>query len=88
MAYALVADKESLTFDLEVESTPPGATISYHRRGDPYKENPSPTNAVINDLPYAIWIVRFQMPGYQEKEIEHDPFRERNHKMHWDLSKR
>jgi hypothetical protein len=88
LAYAIVADTESLTFDLEVETSPAGATVSYHRRGDPYKDNPSPTNSVIKDLPYAIWIVRFQMPGFQEKEIEHDPFREHNHKLHWDLSKK
>ena len=79
IAYTLVADTGSLTFDLAVSSSPEGAAVSYRRRGDPYLSDPNPTNSVIKALPYAIWIVRFQKPGFRDREIEHDPFREPNH---------
>jgi hypothetical protein len=87
LAYKIVADTQSLTFDLEVGSTPPGAMVSYHRRGDPYQHNPDPTNTVIKALPYAIWAVQFQITGYRTEEREHDPFREPNHVIHVDLKK-
>jgi hypothetical protein len=79
LAYRTVADTGSLTFDLEVSTTPQGATISYRRRGDAYHQHPNQTNSVIKGLPYAIWTVRVQEPGYQDEEREHDPFRESNH---------
>jgi len=79
LAYKTVADTGNLTFDLEVSTTPQGATISYRRRGDAYHQNPNQTNSVIKGLPYAIWTVRLQEPGYQDEEREHDPFREPNH---------
>jgi hypothetical protein len=88
LAYKLVADTESLAFDLDVESSPAGAIVSYRRRGDQYQENPAPTNSVIKALPYAIWIVRFQKPGFVDKAIEHDPFREPNHIVRVELSKK
>lgn len=86
-AYELVADTGSLTFDLEVQSSPEGANVSYRRRGDPYHDNPKPTDSVIQALPYAIWIVRFQKPGYRDEEVEHDPFREPNHVLMVQLTK-
>jgi hypothetical protein len=79
LAYTLVAETASLTFDLELRSVPAGAEISYKRRGDAYQQNPNPTNSVLRSLPYAIWIVRLQKSGYQVEEREHDPFREPNH---------
>jgi len=79
LAYTLVADTGSLTFDLAVSSSPEGATVSYKRRGDQYKISPDPTNSVMKALPYAIWTIRFQKPGFREVEVEHDPFRESNH---------
>lgn len=79
LAYTLVADTGSLTFDLAVSSSPEGAAVSYKRRGDPHETPASPTNSVIKAIPYAIWIVRFQKPGFRDQEIEHDPFREPNH---------
>jgi hypothetical protein len=87
LAYNVVADTQSLTFNLEVGSTPAGAMVLYHRRGDPYQHNPDPTNTVIKALPYAIWIVQVQLAGYQTEEREHDPFREPNHVIHVDLKK-
>ena len=88
LAYTLVADTGALTFDLAVSSSPEGATVSYKRRGDPYQPLPSPTNSVIKAIPYAIWIVRFQKPGFKDQEIEHDPFREPNHVVTADLIKK
>jgi hypothetical protein len=87
LAYKVVADEGLLTFDLDVDSTPAGAAVSYHRKGDPPHPNPDPTRATIHSLPYAIWIVHFEKPGYKPEEREHDPFREINHVVHVDLQK-
>ncbi|HSY92660.1 MAG TPA: hypothetical protein VK812_14895 [Candidatus Binatus sp.] len=87
LAYKVVADEGSLTFDLEVDSTPEGAKTSYFRKGDPPRPNPDQTRATIPKLPYAIWTVRFEKEGYKTEEREHDPFREPNHVVHIDLQK-
>jgi len=78
LAYKVVLDTGSLVFDLEANSIPPGATVSYYRRGDAPRQNPSPTNSTIHSLPYAIWHIRFQKQGYQVEDREYDPFREPN----------
>jgi hypothetical protein len=79
LAYRLVADTSSLTFSLEVNSNPEGATVFYGRRGDTsYKQHQNPTNSTIKSLPYAIWIVRFQKPGFRDKDVEFNPFVEPN----------
>jgi hypothetical protein len=85
LAYKLVADAQSLTFDLTVESSPAGATVCYHRRGDPCHPNSEITNTVIKSLPFAIWFVEFHKKGYSTIEREHDPFREPNHVLNVDL---
>jgi hypothetical protein len=87
LAYTLVADTGTLTFDLEISSLPEGAAVSYRRRGDPYKGHPNPTNSVIKALPYAIWIVRLQKPGFRDQEVEHNPFTDRNHNVTVELNK-
>jgi hypothetical protein len=87
LAYNVVADQGSLTFDLEVDSTPEGAAVTYSRRGDPPRGNPDPTRSTIRSLAYAIWTVHFEKPGYKPEEREHDPFREPNHAVHVDLQK-
>jgi len=76
LAFALVAETGSLTFDLSVSTVPQGATISYKRRGDEYKINPSPTNSVIRALPRAIWQFHFHMTGYDDKDVEFDSIRD------------
>ncbi len=79
LAYNLVAEKGRLTFDLEADSSPEGAAISYGRRGDvSYKRHPNPTNSTIKALPYAVWTIRFQKPGFKDKDIEFNPFVEPN----------
>jgi len=87
LAYVTVANAESLTFDLDVSTSPEGATISYRRRGDSYRQHPDQTNSVIRALPYAIWTVRLQKQGYRDEEREHDPFREPNHVINVPLTK-
>jgi len=87
LAYKVVAEEGSLTFDLEVDSTPEGARVSYFRRGDPPRSSPNQTRVTIPKLPYAIWVVRFEEPGYKTEEREHDPWREPNHVVHVDLQK-
>ncbi len=78
LAYTIVADTQRLIFDLEVNSNPEGADISYRRRGDPYKQHPNPTNSTIKSLPYAEWIIRFQKQGYHDQEVDFNPFVEPN----------
>lgn len=87
LAYNLVADTKSLLFDLDVRTVPTGATVSYGRRGDAqFRDLQDLTNSVIKALPYAIWIVRFEKPGYAAAEREHDPFSFPNHVLTVELS--
>jgi hypothetical protein len=79
LAYRTVVDTDSLTFDLEVRSSPEGATVSYRRRGDTFQQEAEPTDTVIRALPYAIWFVKFHKTGFRDKTVEHDPFRDPNH---------
>jgi len=87
LAYRIVAETQSLVFDLTVNSVPAGAELCFYRRGDTCRQHPDPTNTVIRSLPYALWIVRFQKQGYRSEEREHDPFREPNHVLNVELGK-
>jgi hypothetical protein len=79
-AYTTAVSLNSLTFDLLVKSFPEGAKILYAREADPsFETYADPTNATINNLPLAIWILKFQMDGKKEATKTHNPFRERNH---------
>jgi hypothetical protein len=78
LAYKTVVDVGSLVFNLEINSAPAGASISYYRRGESPRKNSSPTNSTIHSLPYAIWNIKLEMQGYQVEEREYDPFREPN----------
>jgi hypothetical protein len=87
LAYDLVADSESMVFDLEVNSNPEGAAVSYRRRGDSYKQHQNPTNSIIKSLPLAIWTVRLQKQGYRDQKIDFNPFVERNRTVTVNLEK-
>ncbi len=87
LAYDFVADNQTLEFDLDVNSNPEGAAVSYRRRGDPYKQHQNPTNSTIKSLPLAIWTVRFQKQGYHDREIDFNPFVERNRTLTANLEK-
>jgi hypothetical protein len=77
LAYNLVAETGDMSFNLKVFSSPPGAKISYGRRGDTFTAHPDPTNSMIESLPLAIWIVRFQKESFKDAEREFNPFTER-----------
>ncbi len=88
LAYDSVADSGSLYFDLRVESVPPGANISYRRRGDDqYKTSSQPTDSTVDNLPRAIWVIRFQLSGWHEQEVEFDPFTEKEYVVNAKLKK-
>ncbi len=87
LAYTVVADAQSLVINLDVRSVPAGATVCYHRRNDPCHPHPDQTNSTIPALPYAIWVVHFEKPGYRPEDREHDPFRESNHVVVVELKK-
>lgn len=87
LALSVVAHEGFLTFDLDVKSEPEVGVVSYKRIGDSYKQAPDPTNTVIPNLVYAIWMVRVQKQGYKDQEKPHDPFREKNHVMFFVLEK-
>jgi hypothetical protein len=87
LAYKVVADTQSLVFNLEVQSVPAGATVCYHRKNDPCHPHSSQTNSTIPSLPYAIWIVHFEKASYAAEDREHDPFREPNHIVIVELKK-
>ena len=81
LAYNVVADTGSLTFTLKVNSFPPGATVTYWRRGQEAEPEhlQDPTNSEIQALPYAFWFVRFDEKGYVAEQREHDPFPDKSH---------
>jgi len=85
--FKAVANSGFLTFDLEVDSDPQDADVSYKRTAGSYTPHPNQTNTTIQNLAYAVWIVRVVKSRYQPQEKRHDPFRERNHLMHFTLVK-
>jgi len=89
LAYDVVADTQSLTFDLDVRTVPEGAEVSYGRRGDSsFTPLQDKTNSVVKALPYAIWLIRFVKEGYVPVQREHNPFTDRNHVLDVELTPR
>lgn len=75
LGYASVADSGSFCFNLRVESEPPGATITFKRRGDPdYQSSQDPTNSTLQNIPKAITLVHYHLAGWHDTEIEFNPF--------------
>jgi hypothetical protein len=74
LAYNFMASNPTYWFDLDVKSFPQGAAIRYRRRGLDYKAHSEPTNSRLKGLPLAIWFIRFQLDGYQDKEVEYNPY--------------
>jgi hypothetical protein len=85
-AYSYVAMSGSLTFDLDVNSTPVGAAVSYRRAGDSYLPHPNPTATTVRNLTYAVWTVKARLAN-SEQEKEHNPYRESNHVVHFDFQR-
>lgn len=88
LGYTVVADAASMCFDLEVSSYPAGATVSYGKRGDKLKKAPNVTNSTLKSLDFARTTVRFDKPGYEPVQIEHDPLIEKNHSIAAELKKK
>jgi hypothetical protein len=86
LAYNIVAESGSLTFDLKVTSNPSGAAVSYYRRGDPPHLYSDPTNTVVPSLPYAVWYVKVEKTGYKAQEREHDAIHSADHVVNVELS--
>jgi hypothetical protein len=87
IAYTVVADTGSLTFDLEVRSLPEGAKVTYGRRGDSsFQELQDPTDSTIRALPYAVWTVRFEKKDFVTVQRDHNALTERNHVMTVELT--
>jgi hypothetical protein len=81
-----VASAQSLTFDLEIGSTPQNADVSYKRTGESYTHWSKVTDTTIPNLAYAVWTIRAARDkDVQEKD--HDPFQEKNHVVHFDFVK-
>jgi hypothetical protein len=85
-AYETVAAIGTETFDLEITSTPPTADISYKRAGESYGDSGRITPTTILNLVYAVWTIRLRKQGFEDQEKTHDPYREKNHVVHFDLS--
>jgi hypothetical protein len=68
LAYETVADTASETFDLGVESTPPGAMILYKRDADGYRKHPDQTNTTIATSYTLSGLSAFTRTGSKIKE--------------------
>jgi len=87
LAYNIVGDSGSLTFDLKVTSNPAGAVVSYYRRGDAPHPYADPTTTMIPSLTYAVWYVKIEKQGYKPQVREHDPFHSSDHVVSVELSR-
>ncbi len=86
--YLAVAEGGSTGFDLEVSSTPQGATVFYYRVGDSPKEWGKPTDTTITALAYARWHLRFVKRGYHTIDRPFDGIHDRVPSLHVDLEKK
>jgi hypothetical protein len=67
-AYDVLASSGSLTFTLEVSSTPDHATVSYRQRLEPeFKPLDHDTDWRIPNLYHATYLIKFQKPGCEEQ---------------------
>ncbi|MGA7342928.1 MAG: hypothetical protein WBX18_20160, partial [Terracidiphilus sp.] len=60
-AYNVMADSRSDTFTISLKSSPPGATISYMRIGEPYQEYTKLTNVDQASFEYSMWSFKFTL---------------------------
>ena len=83
-AYRQVAASRSLTFTLEVRSVPSEAFVDYKRTGDSYQRHGRRTTATLENIEFAVWTVRATL-GNKMEEQTHNPYRESNHILVFDL---
>ena len=81
LAYESVLDSGSLTFDLTVITSQPGATIWYTKgshRGEVGTRFSEPSTATLLALIKAVWIIRVEKAGCTIPEPkEYDPFHQK-----------
>jgi hypothetical protein len=70
--YEVAASTKFLTFNLVVYSKPTGATISYKLRGEDYHLVDHETDWQIENLPRAVYLIRLQRQGFEDKEVQFD----------------
>lgn len=71
-AYELIASSKTFYFNLTVYSEPQGAEISYRQRGGEYHPLDHETDWTIENLVRAVYLIRLQKPGYEDKEVQFD----------------
>jgi hypothetical protein len=71
-AYSLVASSGLITFNLDVNSDPKGASVSYRQRGGEYHTWDRETDSTIENLPRAVYLIRLQKQGYEDQEVTFD----------------
>jgi hypothetical protein len=72
-AYEVAAAGKAITFALQIISEPQGATISYKLRGDDdYRVADRMTDCRLENLPRAIYLIKVQKPGYDDRELVFD----------------
>jgi hypothetical protein len=84
-AYKLVETTGSDSFTIHLGSIPSGASISYARIGEPFKDYSSQTD-VVATFPLARWIFVFTKAGCKTVTRSPDPFIERNPDLTVELS--
>jgi hypothetical protein len=67
-----VADHNTLVFDLNVETHPEGAVITYRREAEDFKTYENPSDTTIHNLVIASWLVHVELQGYKPVEKWHD----------------
>ena len=62
-----IHNTNSLTFDLQIKSTPVGASVCYKRSGDKqFKCHFEPTDTILKNLPFAIWKIKADLNGQSQ----------------------
>ena len=71
-AYETAVNTARLTFTLKLRTDPAGAKIFYRRKPDDFQSFSDVTNSNIENLPIAVWYVKFHKDGFKEEEITYD----------------
>jgi hypothetical protein len=87
-AYDVVASSGFITFTLEVDSDPQGASVSYRQRGGEYHPLDHETDWRIENLPRAVYLIRLQKSGYEEKEVTFDAMDSTSTNVHVRLARK
>jgi hypothetical protein len=81
-AYNVVASSGLITFNLEVSSDPQGASVFYGQRGEKYHSLYHETDWRIDNLPRAVYLIRFQKQGYVDREVTFDAINNTSSNIH------